>query len=1403
MVELLWIGAEFDLKRRMDDMYQHAESRQADRVTCRRNKRRSARSLRDLARGIVLSYLMTIAATAADLSQEQLDFFESRIRPVLVEYCYECHNSADATDGELVVDHRDALLNGGDGGPIIAPGQPAKSRLLAILRHDVEGLEMPQSGPKLDDRVIADFEKWIAEGAADPRDHAPSASELAAVTSWKSTLRRRKQWWSFQPIRNPVPPTVENQEWARHPIDRFVEAKRHAAGLTPSTPARPATLVRRLYFNLTGLSPGSQEAAEWTARIATASEQSRDDVVGQLVDELLTSPRFGERWARHWMDWIRYAESHGSEGDPEIAGAWVYRDYMIRALNADVPFDQLVREHVAGDLIQTPRINRDLGINESAIGPAHWRMVFHGFAPTDALDEKVRFIDDQINAFSKAFLGLTVSCARCHDHKFDAISQKDYYALFGILGSCRPGRSVIDLPDRVNRNRAALTALKPQIRSAIASEWETTLNTLTQRISDDDGPWMQAEKSDTVLHPVHRIQTATANGGNLADAWQQQVQSFEQQRASWQEQQARVALQRWNLADPSGYAEWFATGSGLPEQPHSAGEFAVSPTGDMALTGIYPAAVYSHALSAKHAARLTSDDLAIGEKTDLWVRVAGDAGATVRYAVHDYPRSGTVYPVTKLSNQWRWQRFDLAYWNGDDIHIELTTANDAPLLVANKPRSWFAVREALLLRKGEPSPSEFAEFLTPVFEAANGQPPSSMADIAAVYVTAIRTSINAWKNGTAADAQALLLDACVRQGLLANRLDAMPAVQPLISEYRRLEEQIPEPTRVPGLEETHARNQPLFERGNHKLPQEEVPRRFLEAIDANPYETSLSGRLELAEDILRNDNPLTRRVIVNRVWHHLFGRGIVSTPDNFGQLGDQPSHPELLDWLAARFVKEGWSLRKLIRHIVMTKTWQLSSSASQASRERDPDNRLLSHANVRRQEAEAIRDLLLTVSGRIEHRLAGPPVDGGSTRRSVYMRVRRNSLDPFLRAFDFPEPFTAVGRRDATNVPAQSLTMMNEPRTASYATAWANRILGNASLTSDDQRTSEMFLAAFGRPATATEVDRVRNYLATSRQRMEMQQRKLANLKTQIAERRGRIENITSPVRKQLLQEAKNDASRREADLPQPIGRWEFDESANDLVGAAESELRSGAHIQDGALIVSSGGHVVTRPLQQTLKAKTLEAWVQLDSLNQRGGGVITVQTRNGVMFDSIVFGERDPKQWLAGSNGFARTQAFNGPREQEATEQPVHVAIAYHPDGRIVGYRNGLPYGKPYKSSGPFEFKAGEAVVSFGIRHLPAGGNRMLAGRVMRAQIYDRALSAPEIAATSGVAPTFIPESRVLAALSPDDRAAVQHLSLSAKTLETELGALGPVPQTVSDAVLWSELAQALFTFKEFIYVR
>ena len=363
------------------------------------------------------------------------------------------------------------------------------------------------------------------------------------------------------------------------------------------------------------------------------------------------------------------------------------------------------------------------------------------------------------------------------------------------------------------------------------------------------------------------------------------------------------------------------------------------------------------------------------------MEVIGDGSASIRYVVHNYPRNGTVYPVSEIRNNWKWQRFNLEYWDGDEAHIELTTAMDAPLLYKDKSHSWFGVRRAVVRSKGQPAIRDSFERFEPVFDAAKTSPSQdaeiatlhSIADAARLYQAAIVTAIRSWKSGTITDGEALLLDECVRLGLLPNELGSLPTAAGLVREYRSLEKAIQVPTRIPSLDETKARNQRLFDRGNHKNPTEEVPRRFLEAVDASPYQTKFSGRRELAEDILRADNPLARRVIVNRVWHHLFGQGLVSSPGNFGQMGSKPSHHELLDWLATRFVEQGWSLKQLIREIVSTRTWQLSAGPSEISRDSDPENRLLSHANVRRIEAEAIRDSMLAVSGKLDSTQYGAP----------------------------------------------------------------------------------------------------------------------------------------------------------------------------------------------------------------------------------------------------------------------------------------------------------------------------------------------------------------------------------------------------------------------------------------------
>ena len=375
--------------------------------------------------------LSLTTAMAADLKPADLEFFESKIRPVLVAECYECHD-AKKQKGDLRLDYRDGLLKGGEEGPSIIPGDAKKSILLQSMDHSHETLQMPKKRTKLDAQIIADFAEWINRGAPDPRTKAP---EDSITPAWSDLLQVRRNWWSFQPITSPVVPAGK----AASAIDRFLDTKLAAAGITPAAAADKATLLRRATYVLTGLPPSPAEIAAFEA-------DASPDAFAKVVDRLLASPRYGEHFARHWMDLVRYADTHGSEGDPAIPQAWRYRDYLIRAFNTDVPYDQFVREQLAGDLLKSPRINKEDKLNESALGTGHFRMIEHGYQPVDTIDEQVRNVDNQIDVVSKTFLGLTVSCARCHDHKFDAISQADFTAFYGIFASARPGQVTVDSP---------------------------------------------------------------------------------------------------------------------------------------------------------------------------------------------------------------------------------------------------------------------------------------------------------------------------------------------------------------------------------------------------------------------------------------------------------------------------------------------------------------------------------------------------------------------------------------------------------------------------------------------------------------------------------------------------------------------------------------------------------------------------------------------------------------------------------------------------------------------------------------------------------------------------------------------------------------------------------------------
>jgi hypothetical protein len=445
---------------------------------------------------------LSIGAHAAEspITPEAREFFESKIRPVLISECNECHSAAKHKGG-LRLDYRDGWKKGGDSGDTIVPGNAAKSLLIKSIRHEDPDLKMPAKSPKLDDKVIADFEKWVNMGAPDPRDEPPK--EQSGKPGWPDLLATRRTWWSLQPVQKPAVPNVKDAAWSSNPVDRFLLAKMEEHGLTPAATADPRTFIRRLTFALTGLPPTPAEVETFVAE----STQDKPAAVQKATDRLLASPHFGEHWARHWLDLVRYAETHGSEGDPEIREAWRYRDYMIRALNADVPVDQIIREHLAGDLLASPRIDAE-GINESVLGTAQFRLVEHGFQPVDTLDDQVKAVDNQIDVVSKAFQGLTVSCARCHDHKFDAISQRDYYALYGIFASCRPAQVIIESAELQNKNREALDRLHGQIKSALADAWLQSADRIAAHLRDAS---TQAAKSREIAAKIHDLEQRTAD----------------------------------------------------------------------------------------------------------------------------------------------------------------------------------------------------------------------------------------------------------------------------------------------------------------------------------------------------------------------------------------------------------------------------------------------------------------------------------------------------------------------------------------------------------------------------------------------------------------------------------------------------------------------------------------------------------------------------------------------------------------------------------------------------------------------------------------------------------------------------------------------------------------------------
>ena len=1340
--------------------------------------------------GFALTGFASVLAQSVDE-----EFFENKIRPVLVENCYGCHNSQDEAQADLALDWKGGIRASSANGTAVVPFKPEESLLLSVVNHEVKGLEMPEDGAKLSAEEIANLTTWIAQGAVDPRAEKPNKEQHAKETSWTETFERRRQWWSLQPLNRPALP--DGHGWSDHPIDRFVNNKLRENNLQPAPVANRRTLLRRLSYALTGLPPTPEEIEQFETNPDPRAYE-------KMVDTYLDSPRFGEHWARHWMDLVRYADSHGSEGDPAIPNIYQYRDYLIRALNKDVAYDQLVREHVAGDLLAQPRVNQQLGINESAIGPAHFRLVFHGFAPTDALDEKVRFTDDQINVLGKAFQGLTISCARCHDHKFDAISQADYYALFGVLGSCRPAMNDVRQESLQQKNKVELVEIKRQLKNALAEHWLSELNEIPGRLNslaNDPPEKEQAAYQKEWKDLWQSAQAGGKSGQGFRENWEKMASAWKRRQKKNQESFLTGNQHCWDLSQADDFETWFPHGNNLGSSPSIAGDFSVDVTGDRVVSAIHPAGVFSHSLSTLHRAVLGSPAIRVDQPLRVWLKLSGGGQSTVRYVVQNYPRSGTVYPIQNIrQSDWYWHSFDMKYWQGDDVHFELATSQDAPLQVGNQPRSWFGIREVVVRPSDQGAPpSPDGESLQFLWRELEKNPPQTVEELEQRYQAAIRRAIELWHKQEADNAASLFLNACIQNGLLSNSADQVSAAKPWIAKYRRLESEIPAPFRVPGVSEAEPRDQPLLNRGDHKQPLDPVPRRYLSAVDGQPFGSNTSGRLELANALANPGNPLTARVISNRLWHWLFGQGIVSTPDNFGKLGDLPSHPELLDFLATRLIDQGWSMKQSIRFIVMSKTWQQSSESGERASEIDPANRLLSHANLRRLSAEAIRDSLLFVSGQLVEQQYGPGFAANrfSPRRSVYIRSNRNSLDAFLQVFDAPVPFATTGRRSETNVPAQSLTLMNDPQVVRMARLAGQRVQDVSHLKNDEQRRALLFRQIVGRPCTADEANLMSDYYESTVGRIRDQRMVRSETELELERVNQKIGSIIEPARNKLMKKQPDSGTGSEL---QPIARWEFSKGLNDLIGGLPGKQVGEVTVSETGLKLGGKGFVMTDPLPFGLSEKTLEAWVQVDDLAQQGGGVFSIQDLQGGVFDALVLGEQQPRHWLAGSDNFRRTERLGGPAEAARDGQPViHMALVYDSEGTIRAYRNGKPYGKAYRKGSAVSFASGQSQLVFGLRHgKQVADGRMFRGNILEARLYDRALTGEELQSSSD-RQTFVSHESILQSLTPSLRTELQEQQEKAAQLTARLNRL---PPGENPREVWTRLSHALFNLKEFIFI-
>jgi hypothetical protein len=753
---------------------------------------------------------------------------------------------------------------------------------------------------------------------------APAAgAEVSIRPSGTPISAADRAFWSFRPIADPPLPAVKDRSWPSKPLDHFILAKLEARGLHPVRPADRRALLRRVTFDLIGLPPTPAEVEAFLADTAPGA-------FARVVERLLASPHYGERWARHWLDVARYAEDQAHTFQARLyPHGWRYRDWVARAFNDDLPYDRFVTAQIAGDLLEGDPAARLPALGFNALGPVYY------VDGSKRKEVEAAELDDRIDTLTRGFLGLTVSCARCHDHKFDPISQADYYALAGVFRSAQYQLALVAPPEVAARYRQAQGRVQEQ-ESAV------------QGLLDEEGARLAEEQ----VGQVARYMVA---------AWKLQTRRNADPRVN------AASLARAEKLQPAALNRWsrylFLRGS--DRRPHLAG--------------------WRRALVGLPANRdLSADPSALAKVTA--------AANAFQAELQDLLRQRDVLKNTG-------KRLDGAR------AAQLNEVFGAKGLLGLQPR----------------------------------QVERQLAGPAKALLAGLRAE-------------------------LARRRKALPPAPPLAH----------------ALTEGRAADMPIYLRGNPHTEGPIVPRRFLRIVagDDPPRFTKGSGRLELARAIASADNPLTARVMVNRLWQHHFGKGIVPTPSNFGKLGEPPSHPELLDHLARRFSAGGWSIKALHREILLSATYRLAAVRDERNAAVDPANTLYWRMNRRRLDVEAWRDALLAVAGTLDGRLGGPAVDlaAGTTRRTLYARVSRHELNPLLRLFDFPDPNITSAARPVTIVPLQGLFVLNSEFMVAQARALARSLAGAGK--DDGQRIPAAYLRLYGRPAQAWEVKLGREFLS-------------------------------------------------------------------------------------------------------------------------------------------------------------------------------------------------------------------------------------------------------------------------------------------------------------------------------------